>query len=102
MACGDGCSCDPMEIDAHDSTKHESVMATAELEDVTQSTDCTLELELLEKTSSREHKFKVSREVETAAMMSHVCGSAGEDAACKRCLVTCAVCCCVLTTTEST
>lgn len=58
VACADGCSCTSMEIDAHDARKHESVLATAQL-NATQSTDCTLALELLEKTSSSEHKFKV-------------------------------------------
>lgn len=57
IACASGCACAPLDLDAHDASVEESLLAVAAV-NVTQSAECTLRLEVLERTSSGEHKFK--------------------------------------------
>lgn len=71
LSCVSGCSCAPLDVDAHRPAVEESVLAIAQL-NVTQSADCTLSLEVLEKTSSGEHKFK-----------ARLCGGAGLGLLCE-------------------
>lgn len=49
-----------LEVDAHGAGSAASVLAVARL-DVTQAADCELALEVAERTSSGEHKFKARR-----------------------------------------
>ncbi|EFJ52634.1 hypothetical protein VOLCADRAFT_85814 [Volvox carteri f. nagariensis] len=58
VSCVSGCSCDPVEIDAHIKERVSQVYMSRLV--VSQSRECVLEVKVTDKTSSGEHKFKVS------------------------------------------
>ncbi|EFJ52999.1 hypothetical protein VOLCADRAFT_85815 [Volvox carteri f. nagariensis] len=78
VSCISGCSCDPTEVDALIQEEVSQVYLVGLV--VSQSTECVIEVLVLNRTSSGEHKFKVSGVVvaETAGKQK---GIAGLDAA---------------------